>query len=88
MPQKLNDIDALWQQYGDKILLCPQVPQNLKEMSEEEQIAAADKYVEKYCTTPGKPVFISMYDKSLLLPAFRKELYIKSREAYNNWPDA
>lgn len=88
MPQKLNDIDALWRQYGDKILLCPQVPQNLKEMTEEEQITAADEYVEKYCNTPGKPVFISMYDKSLLLPAFRKELYIKSREAYNKWPEA
>ena len=87
MPQKLNDIDALWQEYGDKILLCPKLPQNMKELSEEQQIAAADEWVEKYCTTPGKPVFVSMYDKSLLLPAFSKELYIASRKAYAAWPE-
>ena len=88
MPQKMNNIDALWQQYGDKILLCPQIPQNLKDMTEEEQIAAADEYVQKYCTTPGKPVFINMYDKALLTPAFAKEMYKQSRLAYNEWPEA
>lgn len=88
MPQKMNDYEALWQEYGDRILLPAPIPQNLKTMTEEEQIAAADEFVAKHCNTPGKPVIINMYDKALLTEAFARELYKESRIAYSKWPEA
>lgn len=88
MPQEVNDIDELWHNYGDKIMLCPPTAQNQKDMTEEELIAAADEYVERYCTTPGKPVYLSIKDKYSIEPSYRKELYIQSRKAYAKWNSA
>lgn len=87
MPQTMNDIDALWQEWGDRILLSPQISSNLDKLSIEEALAAIDWFVERYCTAPGKPVYLHMSDKAFLVPELRKELYVKSREAYALWPE-
>ena len=87
-PQLMNDIDTLWREYGDKILLPPLLPAEYSpDLPEEEQIRLADEYVEKYCTTPGRPSWINFNQRGLITPAFGKELYKKSREAYAAWPE-
>ena len=88
MPQPLNDIESLWEQYGDRILLSPVLGIDLKTMSEEEQITAVDRSVERFCTTPGKSVCLNIVDRSILTPLIRRELYVKSRQAYSKWPKA
>lgn len=85
-PQKMNDIDALWQAWGNRIVLSPPIVQDAKALTEEELIAEADAHVATYCSTPGKPVVVNFNDQENLLPAFRRELYIQSRQAYANWP--
>ena len=87
MPQSMNDIDALWQEWGDKIMLSPRIAPNAAELTEDELIAAVDRFVERYCTTPGKPVYLHLDDKRAQTPAARRELYVKSREAYAAWPE-
>ena len=73
-PQPMNDTKKLYDEYGDKILIS--VIETLPEgMSEEDQIKAADEYVEKYFA-PGKPSLISYDTKNV---AFERELYKASR---------
>ena len=84
----MNDIDTMWREHGDEILLPPLFPAELNaDTPEEEQIRLADEYVEKYCTTPGRPSWCNFNQRELMYPAFAKELYIKSREAYAAWPE-
>ena len=87
-PQPLNDIDALFQQYGDKIMLSPMLP-DITGMSDDEARAAAREYVQKYCTTPGKAIKLQISDEfKLANKAFWEELYKESRKAYAAWPEA
>ncbi len=83
----MNDIDALWAEYGDKILLSMKMHNFPENASDEELIGYADAWVEKYCTTPGKPISMHYLDKQKLTPVFRKELYIASRKAYAAWSE-
>ena len=87
-PQPMNDTDSLWREYGDKILLSVKMDPFPEDVSEGEMVAIADAWVQKYCTTPGKPVSMHYLDKPMLNKVFRKELYIASRKAYAAWPDA
>ena len=84
-PQTLNDIPALFEQYGDKIVLSPELP-NLDGADEEQQRKLAREYVQKYCTTPGKAIKLQIYDEDKLAnDAFWEELYKESRKAYAAW---
>lgn len=85
MPQTCNDTDRIYREFGDKIKIAPIAPPYPENATEEEQRAAAREYVRRYCTTPGKATFFSMYDGALLQPAYREELYIQSRKAYADW---
>ena len=85
----LNDCVKLWDEYGDRIAIAvPAFRYDKETATEEEQRAAARKWADAYCTTPGKVAWFLKYDGDLLLPAFRKELYVASRKAYADWPDA
>ena len=80
--QYVNDTHKIYELYGDKIILgvIPDVP-DPDTSSEDEQRAAARAYVEKFCD-PNKPSFLTPSSTANLTPAFREELYIKSREKY------
>ncbi|KPU45586.1 uroporphyrinogen decarboxylase (URO-D) [Oxobacter pfennigii] len=79
--QPMNDTHMLYEKYGDKIILGI-IPDPLNpDASEEEQRAAAAKYVEKFCQ-PGKPSLLGFYAAPMLTPAFREEVYKLSRIRY------
>ena len=51
--------------------------------SEEEQRAIARSYADRFCR-PDKPSYFNTQGYRNLTPAFREELYIRSRENYSN----
>ena len=81
-PQAMNDIESLYDNYGDKIVLCvfPQET-DLAERSEEEQRAAARAFADRFCQ-PGKPSMLGMVGYRRCTPAFLDELYRYSRALY------
>ena len=84
--QSMNPIPELWEKYGDKIVLAPTftVPDGA---TDEEKRAIARAFVERFCTTPGKPIFLNWDSYPYLDTVVGTELYIRAREAYNNWPE-
>ena len=80
-PQDMNDTHMLYEKYGDQIVNAV-IPDPLEpEASEEEQRAAAAKFVDQFCQ-PGKAATISFYALPTLTPTFREELYKLSRIKY------
>ena len=81
-PQTMNDIGALYDKYGDQIVLAvwPE-DTNLAELSEDEQRAAARKFVDRFCQ-PGKPSIMALETSLRGTPAFMEEVYIYSRAKY------
>ena len=81
--QTMNDTQKIYELYGDKLMIgvMPDLfdPETT---SEEDQRAAARKFADKFCD-PAKPSFMNVYSWSFLTPAFREELYIRSRENYS-----
>ena len=84
IPMAMNDSSALYDKYGDKMVIAivENIPENLADYSEEDQIALADEFVEKY-TKGSKVAAYSYYsDPDVMTPAFRAELYKQSRIRY------
>lgn len=85
MPQSnVNDADALYEAYGDKIVMAF-LPEDFDPAitSEEEQRRIARDYVAKYCD-PKRPTLFSFVDGGkYLTPAFQEELYRASRLRYS-----
>jgi len=81
--QLVNDTQKIYDLYGDKIIIgvAPEMF-DPKTTPESEQRAAAKAYADKFCN-PDKPCYLNRYAASLLHPAFREELYIRSRENYS-----
>ena len=76
---KMNDTQMLYEKYADKIMIGVMPDQYDPETaSEEEQRAAAAKFVEKFCQ-PGKAATVNQYGSAVLTPAYREELYRLSR---------
>jgi hypothetical protein len=75
----MNDTQAAYEKYGDKIVLGV-IPDQFDPATtpEGEQRAAARKFVDKFCK-PGKTCLVNLYGASVLTPAFREELYKYSR---------
>ena len=81
-PQPMNDLEYLYDNFGDKILLCVTQPEtDLAERSEADQRAAARAFVDRFCQ-PGKPSLMSMDSYRRSTPAFLDEVYEYSREKY------
>ena len=80
--QSMNDTHQIYDLYGDKIMIgvIPEVfdPEAL---SEKEQRGKAKEYADKFCR-PEKPSYLNGYG-AYITPAFREELYIRSRENYS-----
>jgi len=81
--QRISDTQKIYELDGDKIIVgvAPEMfdPDTT---SEKEQRAAARAYADKFCNSE-KPSYLNRYAASLLTPAFREELYIRSRENYS-----
>ena len=81
-PQEMNDIGALYDQYGDKIVIGVFPPEtNLAEMTEEEQRAAARRFADRYCQ-PGKPAIMGVNATKRTTPIFLDEIYRYTRQLY------
>jgi len=82
-PQQMNDIHALYEQWGDKIILgvWPDRfdPENTPE---DKQRELARQFVEMY-SRKGKPVIFGHYGSWAQTPAFTEEVYIASRKKYS-----
>jgi len=81
-PQSMNDIGKLYDEYGDKIVFAvwPE-EENLAQLSEEEQRAAARRFVDRFCK-PGKPSIMAFQTIRRGTPAFMDEVYARSREKF------
>ena len=81
-PQTMNDIGALYDNYGDRIILCvfPEET-DLAARSEDEQRAAARRFVDRYCR-PGKVAVMGKEVMKRGTPAFLDEVYTCSRAHY------
>ena len=81
-PQAMNDIGYLYDNYGDKILLCvfPEET-DIPERNEAEQRQAARDFVDRFCQ-PGKPSLTGMVSFRRTTPAFNDEVYEYSRKKY------
>jgi hypothetical protein len=86
-PQLMNDSYNIYDDFGDKILIAA-FPQGLPsgedfaKLPEAEQRKAAREYADRVCS-PDKPSFYNFYAAHYLTPAFREELYVRSRENYS-----
>ncbi|MBR5995795.1 MAG: methyltransferase [Eubacteriaceae bacterium] len=81
-PQPMNDTQALYEAYGDKIILSV-IPDQFdpETTSEEEQRARARAHVDRFCR-PGKVSVLGYYAASMLTPAFKEEVYTYSRKKF------
>lgn len=77
--QAMNDTRALYEQYGDQIVLGIYPDSFDVNASEEEQRAAARKFVDEFMK-PGKPSILNFNNKSLWTLPFLDELYAYSRQ--------
>lgn len=92
-PQDNNDLEALYDNYGDKILIAT-LPERFDPdtTSEEEQREIAKRYAEKYCN-PDKPSTFSQYtisgrlNKPYLTQILSEEVYKQSRMRYSREND-
>lgn len=81
-PMNICDTDAMFQEYGDQIVLSVLPPKfDPLTTPPEQQREYARQYVERYCV-PGKWCAFNNYAMSMLTPAFSEELYICSRKKY------
>ena len=80
--QMMNDTQKIYELYGDKIAIGV-IPDlfDPDTTSEEEQRAYAKAYADKFCRR-DKPSYFNIYGAGVLTPAYREELYIRSRENY------
>ena len=81
-PQVMNDTHALYENFGDKIIIAvvPE-PFDPDTTPEDEQRRRAREFVDLY-SKPGKPSYIGGYGSAALTPAFSDELYEYSRKKY------
>ena len=81
-PQAMNDIQYLYDTYGDKIILGV-FPEELDihERSEDEQRALARAFVDRFCQ-PGKPSVMGVVAARRTTPIFDEEVYEYSRKKY------
>lgn len=81
-PQRMNDIHALYEHWGDKIVLGVWPDHyDVANSSEEEQRQHARDFVTAF-SEKGKPVILGHYGSEYLTPAFAEEVYIASRKHY------
>ena len=82
-PQPMNDTHALYEEFGDKIIIAVQAdPFDPATTSEEEQRERARAHFDRFCK-PGKPSTVG--GMAAMAPAFSDELYEYSRKKYGGF---
>ena len=83
-PQQMNDIHALYERWGDKIVLgvWPD-PFDPETTSLAEQRERAREFVKTY-TQEGKPAIFGHYGRFAMTEAFAEEVYVASRHRYGD----
>ena len=81
----INDTQALFEKYGDQIILgvCPDL-YDAEAETEESLRARARAFVEKVCTDPNKVCLLNRNFSPYLRGPFAEELYKASRLVYGN----
>jgi hypothetical protein len=85
-PQLMNDIAKIYEMYGDKILVGT-LPQGLPPVEQfymlpvEVQQRFAHEYANTFCRE-DKPSYFNCYAAYYMTPAFRDEMYMRSRINY------
>lgn len=84
-PQSMNDTPALYEQFGDKIIIAV-VPDvyDPNTASEEDVRAIARSFVDRFCK-PGKPSMMNWLPGVPITPAYCEELYEYSRKRYGGF---
>lgn len=80
--QLMNDTQALYEMYGDRIMM--QVTPDLfdpERLTLEEQRAKAREYCDRFCN-PDKPSMFNGYGNQVMTDAYREKLYVRSRINY------
>ena len=77
-----NNIDKLYEEYGDKIILQVTIP-DFDQKDEKAAVAAARNYVDTYCK-PGKPTILSARN-CMSNKVFAEEVYEYSRKHFLSW---
>ena len=77
--QVMNDTQALYEKYGDQIMIGV-IPDQFDPAAttEEEQRAYAREFAAKFCN-PDKPCVVNLYGTGCFTTAYREELYKESR---------
>lgn len=84
-PQLINDIEKIYELYGDKIIIAvPMRKLETETATPEEQREAACKYAARFCR-PEKPSMLNSYSAAMMTPAFCAELYKQSRILYGSF---
>ena len=78
-PMPMNDTHALYEKYGDKLIIGIVADKWDPNASEEEQFEAGKKFAEKFCR-PGKVGAYSMYTGIPVTDAFARGIYETSRK--------
>ena len=85
LPQALNDIDKIYELYGDKILIGT-MPRNADKTSEADQRLAAQEYVDRCCRKDKPSLLNANYmlfiDNPPHTPVMWEEMYRCSRQSY------
>ncbi len=82
MQANANDINKVYEKYGDKILLQVTIPE-FDPTDEKAAVKAARDYVDNFCR-PGKPTML-VSRNGLGCQVFAEELYCYSRKHFLNW---
>ena len=81
-PQEMNDIEKLYDEYGDKLVIGVFPEElDLAQLTEDEQRRAARKLADRYCR-PGKPAMLGVNATKRMTPAFLDEIYRYTRRLY------
>jgi len=78
-PQEMNDAEALYEKYGDKMIFMIN-PKVDPEAPDEEQRAAAREFARRFCK-PGKIALPGSAD-FMITPAFEEEFYRETRRIF------
>ena len=82
MPQTINNIERIYQTYGDQLIIAVTYPWPAPCATEQEQLAAVEDYMEKFCN-PHKPSLLDDRNQPGFTDFIRKTLREKSLEKFS-----
>lgn len=81
MPQTINDIERIYNTYGDQLIISVTYPWPAPGTTEQEQLSALEDYMDKYCD-PKKPSLLDDRNQPGFTELIRNELRKRSAEKF------